>query len=286
MFFLTSTSKRSRPSTPSAHFSSTLQSNSQDPQDPHANRLAWNRHAQKQDTPLSKLADSLQIDKPRKTFESGFSASGCKAAEKKVNMSLGHVDRPSPAQKTAQLKHNKQPKVIIYKSSANTRKRDSLQTDKRDSSSLDLASQDEMRQRKCFIKDKLNPQNVDACIELGYLPKTMNVNSKKLVFNLNNNFLMHAKPDAPGPAGPPSSSLHRRIEFSKTIFKGKRPKGPAAPAPLGSSVPDCFKLGDLSLCIEPSSLQETSRSMAEINRKIDGYFQILNSKDWAPHNRE
>ena len=201
---------------------------------------------------------------------------------------MGFVERGSSKPKTAQLKHNKQPKVIIFNNcTTNPRKRDSLQTDKRDSSSMDLVSQDEMQQRKCFIQDKLNPQNVDACIELGYLPKTMNVNSKKMVFNLNNNFLLPAKAENPLPSATTSTNLHKRIELSKTIFKGKRPKQtPKAPDQLGSSVPDCLKLRDLSLCLEPTSLQDTSRSMAEIHKKIDGYFQALTSKDGTAHNRE
>lgn len=201
---------------------------------------------------------------------------------------MGLAERASSKPKTAQLKHNKQPKVIVFKTNAaNSRKRDSMQTDKRDSSSMDLASQDEMQQRKCFIQDRLNPQNVDTCIELGYLPKTMNVNSKKMVFNLNNNFLFPAKAENPLSSGPPSSNLHKRIEFSKTIFKGKRPK-PASgtPGPLGNSVPDCLKLRDLSMCLDPSSLQDTSRSMAEIHKKIDGYFQALTSKDDKAFDRE
>jgi hypothetical protein len=142
-----------------------------------------------------------------------------------------------------------------------------------------------MKQRKCFIQDKLNTQNVDTCIELGYLPKTMNVNSKKMVFNLNNNFLLAAKAECLPQNTTQPSNLQKRIELSKTIFKGKRPKPvPATPGLIGSSIPDSIKLRDLSLCMDSSNLQDTSRSMLEINQKIDGYFQILTSKDGMSNN--
>ena len=221
-----------------------------------------------------------------------------------INIQPPTANRPKPFEGT-KIKGSKRPKIMGKTNEIHLNrkqnKKEGEEMEKLERKSFEILNHT-VKHRASPIYDlsfARGPQRRDGKESLVHelLPHNISVKSKQMVFHLNNNYMIpnvhintHSNDNQPCKQSAPN--LAARIEFTKNLFKTsmrmeKKKEGEKSNFKEEARVKEKriprLEASDLSQCMEKSDCyQETSRSMIEINGKIEAYMDsFVPSRDEA-----